>query len=75
MALDRNAPLPFQIHIVKNLLLHRFACHRIGHLKKSVGQCAFAMVDVGDNAEITNLVHGVPLLENFRKDTKNSRWS
>lgn len=57
MALDCDPPLPFQIHAVKNLIMKIPFGYRIGPFKKPVGQGAFAMVYMGYNAEVTNIVH------------------
>ncbi len=54
--LDRNAALAFQIHRVEDLLAHEPLVERPGELDKSVGKRRFAVVDVGDNAEITDMI-------------------
>jgi hypothetical protein len=57
MALNGDPPFPFQIHIVKNLILIFSFRNCIGLLKEPVGQGAFTMVDVRDDAEITDIIH------------------
>ncbi len=58
MAFYGAATLAFQVHIIKHLRLHCFACNGAGIFQKSVCQRAFAMVYMGYNAEITNVLHG-----------------
>ena len=75
MTLDGDTSLLFQIHIVQHLSL--------GHLdglsifQKTVGQGRFAVVDMRNNAEVSNMLH---LTFNFLylircKDTKKMRWT
>jgi hypothetical protein len=58
MAFDRDAALAFKIHVVKHLILSVPFGDGSGKFKQSVGQGRFAVVDVGNNAEITNVFHG-----------------
>ena len=56
------ASFPFQVHIVKKLLLHITLRHQPGFFDKSVGQCGFAVVNVSNYAEISYIflvVHSV----------------
>ena len=57
--LDRDAALPLELHIVEDLVLHVPLAHRLGEFEDAVGQRAFAMVDMRDDAEITDvfLIH------------------
>ncbi len=52
-----NAPLPLKVHIVKHLLLQIALANRSGKLQKSVSQCALAVVDMGNDAKITYILH------------------
>ena len=47
-------PLPLQIHVVQELVLHVAVGHRAGVLQEPVRQRRLAVVDVGDDAEITD---------------------
>ncbi len=62
--LNGDPPLLFQVHIVQNLGFHLPLGDRGGGLQKAVRQGAFSVVDVGDDAEITNVLlgerHGAP---------------
>ena len=62
MALDGDASFAFQIHIVKHLPF----CYsdRLGMFKKTVGQGRFAMVNMGNNAEIPYMIH--PFVYKFK---------
>ena len=55
-SLDRDASLAFQFHVVQQLILHLTLLHGSGMFQQPVGQRAFAVVDVGDDAKIPNLV-------------------
>jgi len=61
MALDSDAALPFEVHVVKHLSLQVFSSDSAGVFEKTVGQSAFAMVDMGDNAEIAYTFHAANL--------------
>ena len=65
MGLNGNALFLFQIHRVQYLCLHFPGIKGIGLLQQTVGQRAFAMVDVGDDAEVAGIIHF------RRKYTKN----
>jgi hypothetical protein len=55
MRLDGNASFTFEIHAVEYLVLHLPAGEGVGLLKQAVGQGGFAVVDVRDDGEITNV--------------------
>ena len=52
--LDGDAALALQIHVVEHLLVHLAHFHRAGLLQQTVGQRRLAVVDVGDDREITD---------------------
>ena len=52
LELDRNAPLPLQVHIVQKLSFHISVRHQSGLFDETVGESGFSMVDMSDNAEI-----------------------
>lgn len=56
LQLDRNAPFPLQIHLVEHLILHLAGCQRAGKFQDPVGQRRFPVIDMGDNAEISNFL-------------------
>ncbi len=58
---DGNAPLTLKLHGVKHLGHHFAGFYGMGDLKHAVCKRRFAMVDMGDNAEIPD-VHELPYL-------------
>ena len=62
--LDGDAPLLFQLHVIQNLGFHLPLGDGGGGLQKAVGQGALAVVDVGDDAEVADILlgegHGSP---------------
>ena len=57
VALDGNSTLSLQIHVVQGLLLELALTHRSGLLEKAIRQSALAVIDVGDDAEVANVLH------------------
>ena len=56
MALDSDATLTLQVHVVEQLGLHVALGHGAREFKKPVGQGAFAVVDVGNNAKVADIL-------------------
>ena len=54
--LDRDAALALEVHVVEQLFLHFTARDGAGVLDKPVGQRALAVVDVSDDAEVTDML-------------------
>ena len=65
VALDRDAPLALQVHIVQGLLLNIAVTDRTGELQQPVGQGRFPVVDVGNDAKIADVFHIVSWLRLF----------
>ena len=57
VALDSNALLALQIHIVQHLSLHIALAQRLRQFKQTVGKGGLTVIDVCDNAEIAYSVH------------------
>ena len=57
LALDGDAPLPFDVHGVEDLVAELAVLHHAGPLDQPVGQGRFAVVDMGDDAEVANVGH------------------
>ena len=55
VALDGYATLTFKVHVVEHLSLGHL--NGVGVFQETVGQCALAMVNMGDDAEVANVVH------------------
>ena len=56
MGLDGDAAFAFEVHIVEQLGLHIAVGDGPGKLQDAVGQGRFAVVDMGDDGEISNAV-------------------
>ena len=54
--LDGDAPFPFQLHVVQQLVLHLPLVHGAGVFQNAVGQGGFAVVDMGDDTEIADMI-------------------
>ena len=63
---NRDATFAFQIHVVKQLCFFFTGCHSLSGAQKSVGQSAFSVVNVGNNAKVSNVFH-LSLLSFFVK--------
>ena len=57
VALDRDALLLFQVHVVQDLVFHIARTERPGELQQAVRQGALPVVDVRDDAEVPNVAH------------------
>lgn len=55
-ASDSDSLLALQVHAVQKLGFHIAALHGAGQLQQPVGQSRFAMVDMGDDTEIADMV-------------------
>ena len=55
VALDGNAAFLLQIHIIKHLTLGNL--NGVGVLQQTVGKSTFTMVYVGNDAEISYMLH------------------
>ncbi len=51
--LDRDPALPFQVHIIQDLVGHFALRNGVREFEQAVGQRGFAVIDVGDDAEIS----------------------
>jgi hypothetical protein len=57
MAFNGDAALPLQLHIVENLVLEITLCNGVGVHKHPVGQSAFPVINVSNNAEVSDVLH------------------
>ena len=73
MTLDGDATLSFQIHIVQKLRLHLTVHDSMSGLYESVSQCAFAVIYMGDNAEVANVLHGAKVTSRSGNSSTLSR--
>ncbi len=54
LRLDRNPPLFFQFHRIEQLIAHFSRIDRSGMLQQPIRERALAVVDVGDNGEVSD---------------------
>jgi hypothetical protein len=68
VALDGNASLAFQVHVIQHLFLHLPSGNGFGNFEQAVGKGAFAMIYMGYNAEIAYvlLFCHLLILESFK---------
>jgi hypothetical protein len=57
LAFYGDASFSFDFHIVEDLVAKLPLIHHAGVLDQPVGQCGFSMIDMGNNAEISDLLH------------------
>ena len=57
VALDGDSLFAFEVHVVEHLRLHFALVERVGLLQQTVCKCRFAVVDVGYDAEISDVFH------------------
>ena len=55
MGLDGDPAFAFQIHAVKQLILHFALFHCAGVFQQAVSQRGFAVVDMGNDRKITDM--------------------
>jgi len=60
VALDGNAPFTLEIHSVQDLVPKIPGAYETGMLDETIGQGGFAVIDVGNDAEVTGLAHISP---------------
>ena len=66
VALDGDTAFAFEIHIVEHLRLHLLFSNGVGVFEQTVGQGAFAVVDMSNDAEISNGRYiGIHSLKNY----------
>jgi hypothetical protein len=57
MTFDGDPFFTFEIHIIQYLVHHFPFTDGIGSLQQSVGKGRFAVIDMGDDAEISDIFH------------------
>ena len=57
LGLDGDAPLLFDVHGVEHLGGHLTLAQATAVLDQAIGQCGLAVIDVGDDGEVANMVH------------------
>ena len=56
VCLDGNAAFAFKVHVVQELVRHLVFRNRLGQFDHAVGKRRFTVVNVGDDAEISDIV-------------------
>ena len=68
LRLDGDATLALDVHVVEVLVAHVARIHHVGQLENAVGEGRFAVVDVGDDAEVPDPLRiGERLLREIRR--------
>ena len=62
LAFYRDAPFPFNIHRVQNLVLKIPFGNDVGGFNQTVRQSGFAVINMGDNAEVSDMLHSTCIL-------------
>ena len=57
LAFDGDAPFAFDIHVVQDLIFEITIRDNMGGLDQAIGEGGLAVIDMGDDTEIANLVH------------------
>jgi hypothetical protein len=57
VALDSNASLSLEIHIVEQLVLFFALGYRSSRIKQTVSQGALTVIDMGNDAKVSDILH------------------
>lgn len=57
LALDGDAPLPLDVHIIQDLVTKLPVAHQARMLNQTVGQSGLPMIDMSNDAEVSDLLH------------------
>ena len=57
LGLDGDAALALEIHRIEHLFLHLAVAEPPAQLDEAVGERRFAVINVGDDGEVTNMLH------------------
>ena len=55
LTLDGNATLPFNVHVIQDLILEVAVFYKAALLNKPVGKGGFSMIYMGDYAKVSDL--------------------
>jgi hypothetical protein len=70
LAFNGNTAFPFDVHGVKDLILKLPLRYDIGSLNQAIGQCGFAVVNMGNDTEVSDILHVDDLI--FQTDEQTS---
>lgn len=57
VTLDRDASFALEVHVVEGLGYHVPSCNGLGDLQQTVGQGALAVIDMGYDAKVADILH------------------
>jgi hypothetical protein len=57
LAFNGNAPFPLDVHIIEELVTEFPITYHFADLDKSVGKGGFSMINMGDYAEVPDVIH------------------
>ena len=82
VALDRDSAFALQIHIIEHLGLHVLGVDGFRIFKQTVGKRRLAVVDMGNDAKIANILHNLQnykifceFRQNFQTIASKSSWN
>jgi hypothetical protein len=58
MALNGNTLFALQLHVIQHLIHHLPLADGVRALEQAVGEGAFSVINVGNDAEVPDLLHG-----------------
>src|SRR6218665_630736 len=76
MRFDGDAALALEIHGVQHLSLHLTRLKATTYLDEAVGQCGLAVIDMGDDGEVADVLdigHGMGLPRKYERTGRNGR--
>ena len=68
VALDRDAALALELHVVEHLVAELARSHAVARLDQAIGERRLAVIDVRDDAEVANVLHGRPFRIGYAPD-------
>src|SRR5689334_16761153 len=79
MGLDGDAALLFEVHGIEQLILHLAGSDRAGAMQQAVGKGRLPMINMGNDAEISNVrcVHRAvgKIRVKVRKESRKRKWN
>ena len=62
VALDRDSPFALEFHVIENLFTEFARLHTAARLDQAIGERRLAVIDMRDDAEVANVLHGRPVV-------------
>ena len=67
LRLDRDAALALEVHGIEHLVLHLARGEPAAELDQSIGERRLAVIDVGDDGEVADPIHGTEAAQATRR--------